>query len=189
MAHSAPARSSAAGATTVNQSTVGRSTRRVKAAAMLRLVAAFAACIGACARNPRAVPELTVAAPFLAVRLAFQDSAMGRERARYGDTTVFLASEALLSDRDIVSVRTTAQPNGGLLLRVRYRPEAAARLAEATGGHVDDQLAVLLDSRVWSLARIAGRIGRGDSLLIATSATGADADRLNLRIRSIWPPP
>ena len=140
-----------------------------------------------CARPSPAPPKPAAPPPFLALRLAFSDAAAGRDRTRYGDTTVFLAPDALMSDDDLLGVRPGLGPNGELLLRVRYRPEAAQRLAAATGAHLGEQLAVLLDSRVWSLARIASPIGRLDSLTIATTATGADAERLAAQIRSRWP--
>jgi len=142
-------------------------------------------------RNRRASPATqkpAVPPPFLPLRLAFTAAAAGRDEVRYGDTTVFLAPDVLMSDDDVLSVRPGAGPAGGLLLRVRYRPGAAQRLATATGAHLGEQLAVLLESRVWSLARTQSPIGRGDSLTIGTSATGADAERLVAQIRSRWPP-
>ena len=141
-----------------------------------------------CVRPSPATPKPADSPPFLALRLAFDGAAAGRDPVRYGDTTVFLAPDVLMSDDDVLSVRPGAGSDGELLLRVRYRPETAQRLATATGAHVGERLAVLLDSRVWSLARIASPIGRADSLTIATSATGADAERLAARIRSRWPP-
>jgi preprotein translocase subunit SecD len=143
---------------------------------------------GGCARSASVTPKPAVPSPFLALRLAFAEAASGREAARYGDTTVFLARDVLMSDDDVLSVRHGAGPDGELVLRVWYRPAAAQRLATATGAHLGDQLAMLLDSRVWSLARIQSPIGRGDSLTIGTSATGADAERLTAQIRSKWPP-
>jgi hypothetical protein len=45
-------------------------------------------------------------------------------------------------------------------------------------------MAVLLDSRVWGVARMAGLIGGAGSITIATSATGEDAARIALQVRS-----
>ena len=150
------------------------------------VVLAGVATVG-CARMSTVAPRTARPAPFLALRLAFNDSALGRERARYGDTTFFLAPDVLLSDEDVLSVSSVVRPVGGLLLHVRYRPEAAHALRTATARHVGDRMAVLLDSRVWVVAPIAGAIGGAGDLLIATGATGDDAERIALQIRSRWP--
>src|SRR5687768_14017912 len=79
---------------------------RCAAAAVVLAGVATASCVR---RSPEAqnsaAPTPASPAPLLAVRLAFKDPAAGRERARYGDTTVFLAPEVLLSDDDLLSVR------------------------------------------------------------------------------------
>lgn len=156
----------------------------VHAAATMML----AGVVAGCARPSPATPTPAIPSPFLALRLAFTDSAAGRAPARYRDTVVFLSPDVVMSDDDVLGVRAGAGPEGELVLRVRYRPAAGQRLLTATGAHLGDQLAVLLDSRVLSVARIQSPIGRGDSLTIATSATGADAERLTAQIRSKWPP-
>ena len=46
-----------------------------------------------------------------------------------------------------------------------------------------DQIAVLLDSRVWALAPIASPTGGAGSVTIATNATGEDAARIALQVR------
>jgi preprotein translocase subunit SecD len=140
-----------------------------------------------CARTSTVVSSTADPAPLFALRLAFNDSASGREPVQYGDATFFLAPEVLLSDDDVLSVSTMTQPDGRLLLHVRHRPESAQRLVTTTARHVGDHVAVVLDSRVWSLAAIAGPIGGSGSITIATSAAGKDADRIALRVRSRWP--
>ena len=135
-----------------------------------------------------ATPPPPIRSSFLALRLAFADSAPGRQAARYADTTVFLAPEVLMSDDDVIRVRPSTGADGELVLQVHYQPAVSQQLLAATGAHVGDRLAVLLDSRIWSLARIQSAIGRGESLAIATDATGLDAERLAAHIRTKWPP-
>jgi len=154
---------------------------RLEGAAVL--VAAVA--MAGCAPTSTIVPAPTVPVPFFALRLAFNDSASGRERFHYGDATVFLGPEVLLADEDLLGVNIVTRPDGRLLLHVRHRP--AERLSNATAKHAGAQVAVLLDSRVWSLAPIAGPIGAGGSMVIATSATGEDAERIAQQVRSRWP--
>src|SRR5687768_10340764 len=127
----------------------------------LRLLAAPAVLAGVatvgCARTSTPAPQLR-APPFLELRLAFKDSAAGRERIYHAGTTAFLAPEALLTDEDLLSVRAFTRPDG-LILDVRHRP--SERLATGTARHVGYQMALLLDSRVRNLAVIVGPIGAG----------------------------
>ena len=125
--------------------------------------------------------------PYIALRLAYADPATGRVRAQHGDSSVFLASDALLSDAGISSV-TAYERDGGLLLRVRCHPAACQRLAAATGANTGRSLAVVIGSRVFGVAPIMAGIGNGDSLTIATEATGADAERIAREIRARWSP-
>ena len=155
---------------------------RVAAAVVIAEVM-LAACASAPAPTKPATPE-----PFFAIRLAFADSAPGRQLARYGDTTVFLAPDAVMSDNDLRRVRPDTTPSGELWLRVHYDPVVSQHLLTVTGAHAGERLAVLLDSRIWNLVRIQSAIGRGDSVAIATTATGADAQRLAAQIRTKWPP-
>ena len=124
---------------------------------------------------------------FFTLRVAFNDSTAGRERVQYGATTYFLAPEVLLSDDDVLSASSVMRPDAGLLLNVRFRPESGQRLSTATTGHIGEQIAVLLDSRVWNVARIAGPVGGVGSMIIATGATGRDAERIARQVRSRWP--
>jgi hypothetical protein len=84
------------------------------AAAAVALAGVMAA---GCARSSPATPKPAIPPPFLALRLAFTAAAAGRDAVRYGDTTVFLAPDVLMSDDDVLSVRPGAGPDGGLLLR------------------------------------------------------------------------
>jgi preprotein translocase subunit SecD len=155
----------------------------------LATVVAAVVVASACGRTSSATLAPAVPSPFFALRIAFTDPATGREAAQYGDTTVYLSPDVLMSDDDVLGMRPYAGPDGELVLRVLYHPAARQRLATTTSAHIGDRLAVLLDSRVRSLARIQSQIGRGgDSLAIATNATGADAERLTAQIRSKWRP-
>ena len=66
------------------------------------------------------------------------------------DTAFYLADSTLISDEDIEDARTdTSALNPGLLmLEVRLKPSAAARLQDFTQRHVGERLAVLLNGEL-----------------------------------------
>src|SRR6185312_10302574 len=66
------------------------------------------------------------------------------------DTTFYLADSALLSDDDIqdATTDTSALNPGYLILEVRLKPSAAARVHEFTQHHVGDRLAVLFNGEL-----------------------------------------
>ena len=66
------------------------------------------------------------------------------------DSSFYLADSAFISDEDIEDARTdTSALNPGLLmLEVRLKPSAAARLREFTQHHVGERLAVLLNGEL-----------------------------------------
>jgi hypothetical protein len=127
--------------------------------------------------------------PYIQGRLVFAEAAPGRQPVRHGDSTIFLAPDAVLSDDDLVSVSTSMPRGRGLVLHLRCRRDSCDRLADATSRNVGRSLAVLIDSRVWSVAPIASSIGGAGSVHIAIDATGADAARIVQRIQSQWPAP
>ena len=66
------------------------------------------------------------------------------------DSSYYLADSALISDDDIEGARTdTSSLNPGrLMLKVRLKPSAAARLHEFTQRHVGERLAVLFNGEL-----------------------------------------
>ena len=143
-----------------------------------------------CARSAAAPPRQAATAPFFALRLAFSDSAAGRERAQHGDLAVFMAPDPLLSDRDVLSLSPETSAEGELILDLHYRPESAERLALQSTKYVGNYVVLTLDSRVWNVVPIVseswGKLGR---MVIASTITGADAVRISEQIRSRWPVP
>jgi len=66
------------------------------------------------------------------------------------DTVFYVADSALLSDDDIqdATTDTSALNPGHLILEVRLKPSAAARVHEFTQHHVGDRLAVLFNGEL-----------------------------------------
>jgi hypothetical protein len=139
----------------------------------------------ACSRAP--VPEqATRKAPYLALHLAYEDSATGRQRLRHGDSAIYVVRDPILSDDDFAAVRLQARGTG-LLLQVTCHPRACTRLATVTGENVGSHLAVLVGSQVRGLAPIASAVGTGGSVMIAVEASGPDSERIATDVRSRWP--
>ena len=154
----------------------------------LRLVAAVAGgaiAATACSRVP--VPDSgATQAPYIALHLAYPDSAAGRLRAQHGDSAIYLAQDPLLSDVDLAGARSEARPGEPLILQVHCLPVACARLAASTDQHVGSHLAVVVASQVRGVAVISGSVGAHGSLTIPIDAVGADAERIAAQVRSRW---
>ena len=143
--------------------------------------------IGGCARTPSPAPSVASPTPYFALRLAFNDSVAGRQRASYGDGVVFLGPEVLLSDDDVLTMSAGLQRDNRLLLNLRYRPEAGKRLQAATTGRTGEQIAVVVENRVWNVTPIAGPVGAGDHLVVSIGAERTDAERITQQVRARWP--
>src|SRR5687768_5387414 len=126
--------------------------RRVLSAALFLGIALMASM--ACARSSPATPRPAASAPFFALRLAFSDSAAGRERAQHGELGVFMAPDPLLSDSDVISLIPETSTENELILDLHYRAESAARLALQSTKYVGNYVVLTLDSRVWNVVPI-----------------------------------
>jgi hypothetical protein len=125
-------------------------------------------------------------APYLALHLAYGDSASGRQRLQHGDSAIYVLPDPILSDGDFAAVRPLTRP-GALLLQVTCHPQACKRLVAVTGQNVGTHVAVLVASQVRGLAPIASAVGTGGSTTIAVDASGTEAERIVTEVRSRWP--
>jgi preprotein translocase subunit SecD len=109
----------------------------------------------------------------------------------YGQAkTVYLHPEAQLSNRDIARVEAVQTRIGkGLVLQVWLTRAGAARIKEATGRHIGDSLAVLIDSVVVAVPIIQQPIG-GDPKLptdIGVPLEPKEAQQLAAAVSKTWP--
>ena len=106
--------------------------------------------------------------------------------------TVYLRPEAPLSNKDIARVEALKTRIGqGLILQVWLTKAGAARVKEATGRHIGDSLAVLIDSVVVAVPVIQQAIG-GDPKLpndIGVPLEPKEAQQLAAAVSKTWPPP
>jgi preprotein translocase subunit SecD len=104
--------------------------------------------------------------------------------------TLFLQPEAGLSNSDIARVEAVKAMGGkGLVLEVWFTKAGARRLADVTGQHIGDTLAVLINSVVVSAPVIQETMGGNTSLPshIGVPLDPADARQLALAVSKTWP--
>jgi hypothetical protein len=148
----------------------------------------FVLTVERCTRSRQSGSTLATPAPFLELRLAYDDSVAGRERFEHRDSTIFLAQPALLSDDDLIAVRPVMRADG-LILDVRYRADAGERLATVLAQHIGGKAALLIGSRVRNVVFIASPVGASGQLSISTDVTGAEAEQMTEYVRARWPAP
>jgi hypothetical protein len=124
----------------------------------------------ACSPSGKArAPEWKRVPVSLELRLAEGSPAPGLVPAAvYGQgKTVYLHPEARLSNRAIVRVEAVKTRIGkGLILQIWLTRAGASRLKEATGRHIGDSLAVLIDTVVMAVPVIQQAIGSDPKLPI-----------------------
>ena len=129
----------------------------------------------------------------LELRLAEGSPAPGLVPAAvYGQSkTVYLHPEAQLSNSDIVRVEAVKTRIGkGLILQIWLTRAGALRLKEATGRHIGDSLAVLIDSVVMAVPVIQQAIGSNPKLPIdiGVPLEPKEAQQLAASVSKTWPP-
>jgi preprotein translocase subunit SecD len=154
--------------------------------------------IASCACSPssgkaRAVPDWRRVPVSLELRLA--EGAPAPElvpAAVYGQAaTVYLHPEAQLSNSHIARVEAVKTRLGrGLILEVWVTKAGAERLAQVTGNHIGDSLAVLINSVVVSVPIIQDTLGGDPKLPISIGVPlGAEeVGQLAAAVSKTWPP-
>jgi len=129
----------------------------------------------------------------LELRLAEGSSAPGLVAADvYGQgKTVYLHPEAQLSNSDIVRVEAVKTRIGqGLILQIWLTRAGALRVKAATGRHIGDSLAVLIDSVVVAVPVIQEAIGSDPKQPIdmGVPLQPKEAQQLAASVSKTWPP-
>jgi preprotein translocase subunit SecD len=129
----------------------------------------------------------------LELRLAEGSPAQGLVAAEvHGQgKTVYLHPEAQLSNSDIVRVEAVKTRIGqGLILQIWLTRAGAARLKEATGRHIGDSLAVMIDSVVVAVPVIQEAIGSDPKQPIdmGVPLEPKEAQQLAASVSRTWPP-
>ena len=158
----------------------------------------FAICLsviaaGACSPGVKArAPDWKRVPVSLELRLAEGSPGPGLVPAAvYGQgKTVYLHPEAQLSNSDISRVEAVKTRIGkGLILQVWLTRAGAARIKEATGRHIGDSLAVLIDTVVMAVPLIQQAIGSNPRLPIdiGLPLEPKEAQQLAASVSKTWP--
>jgi preprotein translocase subunit SecD len=130
----------------------------------------------------------------LELRLATKTSAPDLVPAVvYGQPdTLYLHQEPRISNSHVARVEAAKTMAGkGLVLSVWFTKAGAQQLADMTGQHIGDTLAVLINSVVVSAPVIQEIMGGGDTKLpshIGVPLDPAAARQLALAVSKTWPP-
>jgi hypothetical protein len=147
----------------------------------------------ACSPSGKArAPEWKRVPVSLELRLAEGSPAPGLVPAAvYGQgKTVYLHPEAQLSNSDIVRVEAVKTRIGkGLILQIWLTRAGASRIKEATGRHIGDSLAVLIDTVVMAVPVIQQAIGSDPKLPIdiGVPLEPKEAQQLAASVSKTWP--
>ncbi len=148
----------------------------------------------ACSTSGKArAPDWTRVPVSLELRLAEGSPGPGLVPAAvYGQgKMVYLHPESQLSNRDIRRVEAVKTRIGqGLILQVWLTRAGASRIREATGRHIGDSLAVLIDTVVMAVPLIQQAIGSDPNLPIdiGVPLDPKEAQQLSASVSKTWPP-
>jgi preprotein translocase subunit SecD len=88
---------------------------------------------------------------------------------------VYLHPEPMVTNKDIAQARLTTETGSEPAVFLKFTQTAGKKLAQATAGHLDRPLAVLLDGKVISAPRVKAKIS-GEAVLFVGSK--AEAQRI-----------
>lgn len=157
------------------------------------LRAAVLTAVISCAGISQPAPSGPVSPPILEVRLASDKPAPGfsvRQDQESSDqpSVLFLASDNVVSDADIVRARTRPAPDG-IVVRIQLSDAAAARLREITASNIGKYMAIVGHGRFAGAATIMASIPRGNSVTVGLTLPAAAADSVRSRVAARWPAP
>jgi hypothetical protein len=98
--------------------------------------------------------------PRLEVTMVEQAASAQTREVKHGDHTLFLRRSAITTTSDISELKVSGD-DIETLIQIKYKPEAAARLLEATTDHDGLKLAIVADNDVLLAFTWEGRYGLG----------------------------
>lgn len=148
-------------------------------------VVVVAALCGSCAAAPGSDVDRKSEEPLLAIHLT-QDEQRSRMVLReFEGRRIHLEEQPVISDPDIMRVSADLY-DGGVILDVELRPDAAERMRRVTGYNIGREMAIVFDSEIVGVPVIQSEIGgRGQVPIPATSSE--EAQRFLKLIRARWP--
>ena len=83
-----------------------------------------------------------------------------REMTDRQDRRVYVAPDSVMSELDIVSASVAEDRAGRPAIGVRFSEEAGKRFEQVTGAHIGEQLAILIDGVVLTVASRISKLGK-----------------------------
>jgi len=121
--------------------------------------------------------------PIIELRIARTTPTPGYAARRLADSTFYVSDTMLVSD-SLIEDADTSSWQGGLIVHIRLKPEAASRVAAATKNHVRDRMAIFLAGEFTAAVIIVDPIqGQGLQLELGPAERGG---RLAAAISARW---
>jgi len=159
-------------------------TRLVSTVAVLAAVMSGAA-VGVLSATPLPVPgqQSPGAATRLEVRLAESEPGEGlvEVAVAWREQPIFLHAEPVATEADVASAQVQGQDGADFSIGVVFRADAAARMAEATRGHIGRPMAILVDGEVVMAPVVRGVIS--DRASITGDFTREEAEAIAVGLR------
>jgi beta-lactamase regulating signal transducer with metallopeptidase domain len=154
-------------------------TRLVATVTVLAAVMSGAA-MGVLAAMPLPVPgqQSPAATTRLEVRLAESEPGEGLVEVVVAgrEQPIFLHAEPVVTGADVASAQVREGDGADFSIEVVFRPDAAARMAEATRSHIDRPMAILVDGEVVSAPTVRSAVR--DRAVITGDFTREEAEAL-----------
>jgi len=160
---------------------------RTRLASTVAVLAAvmFGATIGVLSAMPLPMPgqQSPGAATRLEVRLAESVPGEGLVEVEVAgqEQPIFLHAEPVVTEADVASARVQGGDGADFSIEVVFRPDAAARMAEASRGHIDRPMAILVDGEVLSAPTVRSVVR--DRAVITGDFTLEEAEALAAGLR------
>ena len=138
----------------------------------------LSAALGACASGP-----------MIDWRIASTSPATGWEPMTLAaeDTTYYVSDSSILSDADIAGVQSKIIAKG-LLLDIQLTPEGSSRFEKGTSSHIDDRVAIIVDSRFINAPIIKTPITT-DKITVPLLLSGEASKEVAAALAARWPKP
>ncbi|HET7551319.1 MAG TPA: hypothetical protein VFK04_08510 [Gemmatimonadaceae bacterium] len=143
---------------------------------VLPFVLVLAAWLGACSSEP-----------MIDWRIASTSPAKGWEPMKLAaaDTTYYVSDSSILSDADITDVQSKIIDKG-LLLDIHLTPEGKSRFEKGTSSHIDDRVAIIMNSRFIN-APIIKTPMTTDKITMLVPLSEADSKEMAAALTARWP--
>ena len=123
--------------------------------------------------------------PIIELRFAVTAPAPGHVPRQLADSVFYVSEQVLLSDADIVRA-DTSRYEGRVMIHVRLRPQAAARLEAETRDRIGDRVAVFFSGELHSAAEILSALSASLGMVVG-GIESPKGDSVAAQVLARWP--